>query len=81
MQELEIPKPNVKNSPETFYEQEFLELNSLKSLRELNWRPKFSAEQAVKTAAKNHFRFIKIGNFNAVTECLDEYEIPEEQND
>ena len=81
MQELEIPKPNVKNSPETFYEQEFLELNSLKSLRELNWRPKFSAEQAVKTAAKNHFRFIKIGNFNAVTECLNEYEIPEEQND
>jgi CDP-glucose 4,6-dehydratase len=81
MQELEIPKPNVKNSPETFYEQEFLELSSLKSFRELSWRPKFSAEQAVKTAAKNHFRFVKIGNFNAVTECLEEYEIREEQSD
>ena len=81
MQELGIPKPNIKNSPETFYEQEFLELSSLKSFRELNWRPKFTAEQAVKTAAKNHFRFIEIGNFNAVTKCLDEYEIPEEQND
>ena len=69
---------SVIHKPEMFYEQEFLELDSSKANIELNWKPKFTAKEAIEITAKIHSRFSETDTFSAALQCITDYEIPSE---
>jgi CDP-glucose 4,6-dehydratase len=71
---------SIIHTPETFYEQEFLELDSSKAKQELKWKPKFSAKEAIEITARKYLRFSETDTYSAVSECINEYKIPREND-